>query len=61
MSEVCLQAMSQTSFTGCSIALSPGLSANIQPVNIRLIRRSRVISLTSMNEVVLGSSDTGLE
>ena len=31
----CAQPVSQTSKTGCSTALSPGLSANIQPVKIR--------------------------
>jgi leucyl/phenylalanyl-tRNA--protein transferase len=33
--EVVLQLVSQTSKTGCSTALRPGLSANIQPVKMR--------------------------
>ena len=47
--------------SACSTALRPGLSANIQPVKMRRILRSSVISSTSTKESVFGSSSFGRE
>ena len=47
--------------SACSTALRPGLSANIQPVKMRRILRSSVISSTSTKESVFGSSVVGRE
>ena len=51
-----LQSVSQTSNTGCSTALRPGLSANIQPVKMRFSLPSSSVSSISTKVVVLGGS-----
>ena len=51
-----LQSVSHTSNTGCSTALRPGLSANIQPEKMRFSLPSSCISSTSTKVVVLGGS-----
>ena len=52
----CAQSVSQTSNTGCSTALRPGLSANIQPEKMRFSLPSSSVSSTSTKVVVLGGS-----
>ena len=52
----CAQSVSHTSNTGCSTALRPGLSANIQPEKMRFSLPSSCISSTSTKVVVLGGS-----
>ena len=52
----CAQSVSHTSNTGCSTALRPGLSANIQPEKMRFSLPSSCISSTSTKVVVFGGS-----
>jgi leucyl/phenylalanyl-tRNA--protein transferase len=56
-----VQSVSQTSKTGCSTALRPGLSANIQPAKMRFSLSSSSTSSTSTKVVVLGGSVGGRE